>query len=345
MQLSSKKISRYVFLIGLPLLLIYLAYRVRRILIPFALAVLIAYLLNPLVNLLQKKKVPREIAILAVYLSVFGVIAGAVTIGVPIIMDELNSFGKAVPRLTSEVQGIIYDAQARYSRFAIPEPIKDIFDQKIAHIEEQLISMISSLAQGVVGVFSHFFSLLIAPVFAFYLLADSGSMKRGLMEILPTRWRNDVQALSIDINEIFSKYLRGHLTVCGIVGLLTGIGYAVIGLDYAFLLGIFAGFADLIPYFGPLVGAAPALLLGLLHSKIMALKVIIVVIIIQQLENSVISPKILGDSLGLSPLLVIVALMAGGELYGLWGLLLAVPVTAIMKCVLNYLYLKLVSEN
>ncbi|KNZ70209.1 hypothetical protein Tfer_1085 [Thermincola ferriacetica] len=342
LQLTRKKIYRLIFLITVPVLTGYLLYRVRRIIIPFALAVLIAYLLNPFVNMLESRRLPRGIAILLVYALVFVFITGLVTVGIPAIMDELTSFARAVPHFTGEVQSIVHEAEARYSRFVLPDPVKKVFDQKIKLVEAQLISLTGELAEGVVGIFSHLFSLIIAPVFAFYLLKDSGNIKKNFLALLPAGWRNDVQALTVDINEIFSKYIRGHLLVCVIVGFLTGVGYALVGLEYAFILGIFAGIADLVPYFGPFIGALPALMLALLESRVMALKVLIMVLVIQQIENSVISPKIIGDSLGLSPLVVIIVLMAGGELYGLLGLLLAVPVTAVLKCLIRYMYLKLV---
>ncbi len=344
-RFDARKIIKVGLLVAVPAIIAYGVYKVRVILVPFGLAVVIAYFLNPFVDKLERRNVPRGWAIALVYLFVLAVLGGIITIGIPGLIRELNSFSQTIPKIARELQSLIDEAEARYSRFALPDSVRHVFDDRIKLVEGELMKMVAALAQGVIGVFSHFFSLIIAPIFAFYLLADSGQLKKGFLNLMPTRLRTDFQALSVEINEIFSKYISGHLTVCAIVGLMTGLGYTLIGLPYAFILGAFSGVADLIPYFGPFVGAVPAFLLALLTSKAMALKVILVVLMIQQIENCVITPKILGDSLGLSPLVVIIALMVGGELYGILGLLLAVPVTAVLKCLIHYLYLKLIDTE
>ena len=116
----------------------------------------------------------------------------------------------------------------------------------------------------------------------------------------------------------------------------------VIGLEFAAMFGIIAGIAELIPYFGPLIGAAPAVGIALLHSKYMTLKVILAVLIIQQVEGNIISPKIMGNCMGLHPLVIIVALLAGGHLFGIAGMLLAVPLAAIIKIIVSFVWRKLI---
>lgn len=340
--LRKKNLRIGFFLVFLPLLLGYFLYRVHIVLLPFLLAMLLAYIFNPPVVWLERQKIPRTPAIIIVYAGISLFMAILVIYGIPAVMDELNQLGRAIPELTRAMQNTGDTLESRYSRFALPESIRQVVDEKIADLENALVEIVRRSTGGIITLFSYIFSLLIAPVFAFYILKDLENIKKGLVNFIPRTWRSDTLAIFRDIDEIIGKYLRGNITVAVIVGFLTGLGMYLIGLEFAFIIGFIAGLADLVPYFGPVIGAIPAIALALLESKTMALYALLVILIVQQLENSIISPKVLGDSLGLHPLLIIFVLLAGGQLYGIIGMLLAVPVTAITRVVLKYVYLKLV---
>lgn len=341
----SKRMYRRLFLIGLTIAGLYFLYRVRIILIPFVFAVLIAYLLNPLVVFLERKKFSRSWAIIITYIIVFGILGLILVYGVPVMLHELNKLVKAIPVLTSEVRHIISSLEAKFSDFELPEAIRKAFNESINHTERVIVEILKSGTKKIVTVFSYIAGLLVSPLFAFYMLKDIEKIKSSFEFTLPRLYRNDVMALLRDFDEIISGFLRGHLLVSLIVGILTGTGMYIIGTDFAIVVGILAGIAEFIPYLGPFITAVPAITLSLLISKRTALYALIVVLIVQQLENAVISPKILGDSLGLHPLIIIFTLLAGGELFGFAGLLLAVPVAAALKVTLRYAYLKLVDEN
>jgi predicted PurR-regulated permease PerM len=177
------------------------------------------------------------------------------------------------------------------------------------------------------------------------MLKDTENIKEAFTLTVPRRYRSDVTAIGRDIDEIISAFLRGHLVISFIVGILTGMGMYIVGLEFSFIIGLIAGIAELVPYLGPLITAVPAVALALLHSKKTALYAVVVILIVQQLENAVISPRILGKSMGLHPLMIIFALLAGAELLGFTGVILAVPGAAAIKVVLRYIYLKLVDEK
>lgn len=130
-----------------------------------------------------------------------------------------------------------------------------------------------------------------------------------------------------------------------IVGILIGIGVKLVGMDYALLIGLVCGIFDLIPYFGPAIGAVPAILLALTHSPVMALKVTLIIFLVQQLEGNIISPKLMGESVGLHPLWVVFALLACGEIAGFWGMFLAVPLAAVIRVLFKHIYFRLVSTK
>lgn len=344
-KVISITLYRRLFLIMVSIAGLYFLYRVRIVLIPFIFAFFIAYLLNPIVKFVEKRNCPKCWAILWVYLIVFLASGIMIAFGIPLIIGELNKLIHDIPKLTREVQDIMSYMQTRYSRFALPEGVKEVVNERIVQYQDLLLNAVKAGTMSVINLISYLISLLIAPVFAFYMLKDSASIKNSLTLTIPRKFRSDVLAIGRDIDEIISAFLRGHLLVCVIVGALTGFGMYLIGLNFALIIGIIAGVAELVPFIGPIIAAIPALSLALMISRETALYAAIVILIVQQLENAVISPKILGESMGLHPLVVIFSIMAGGELYGFLGILLAVPVAATLKVILRYIYLKLVDES
>lgn len=344
-KIRSVVVYRRLFLFMVSIAGLYFLYKVKIILIPFVFAFFLAYLLNPLVKVVEKRKVPRAPAILIVYLVVFGLITLAAMYGFPRLLEELNELGHAIPRLTTEVQEMLADLERRFSRFALPGGIRGVFNERISHIEYALLDAVRAGTASLINMFSYLLGLAIAPIFAFYMLKDLDQIKESFTLTIPRRYRADVLAIGRDLDEIIDGFFRCHLVTSVIVGALTGIGMYIIGLDFAFIIGLIAGVAELVPFLGPFLSAIPAVSLALLVSKKTAIYALLVIVVVQQLENGVISPKLLSKSMGLHPLTVIFAIMAGGELYGLVGIILAVPAAASIKIILRYIYLKLVDEK
>lgn len=343
-MLLSKKTLRLILVGVMIVAALYLFYLVRVILPPFIMAVILAYLLHPLVETVEKRNVPKVLAILITYLSVISVVLALAFYGFPLILRELNTFAETIPDYTRQVQELLRDFYQDYRRVVIPESIRQVLNETIAGFESKMLQGVRAVAQGIINLFSQVLGLIIAPVLAFYMLKDAENISNKIVSVFPPGWRGEILSLWNQIDEVLVKFIRGHLLVALIVGILTSIGLAILKLKFALLLGIIAGLADLIPYFGPFIGAVPAVALALLQSKYLALYVVLVMIVVQQLESNLISPKILGESVGLHPLAVIFALLAGGHLFGIVGMLVAVPVTAVMKILLNYVITKLVSN-
>lgn len=336
---------RRLFLLGVSIAGLYFLYKVKTILIPFIFAFFLAYLLDPVVQYVENKRVPRVFAILIIYTILFTIITGTVVFGVPVLLQELNKLIKAIPVLSDEIHNIIINFETGYSNFALPEAMKTVIDESIRDMESGLVDIVRSGTAAIIQFFSYIVCFIVAPVFAFYILKDFGRIKTSFEMTIPRKYRSDVMAVVRDIDDIISGFIRGHLAICTVVGTLTGIGMYLIGADFALIIGFIAAIAELIPYLGPFISAVPAIALSLLVSKKTAVYAVVVILIVQQLENSIISPKILGHNLGLHPLTIIFALLAGGELFGFAGLLLGVPLAAVIKVSLKYIYLKLVDEE
>lgn len=317
-------------------------FQIRSIIMPFLLAILLAYILLPLVEFLVLHRFSMTGAILIVYLACSIMVFILVLYVFPGIFSELTQFAGEIPSYAQSFQNSLLEWQERYSRFNIPDSIRQIVDENILSIEARIVEIVRSSASIIIGLFSYTFSLLIMPILTYYFLKDHALITQKLISFLPPNKRSEILNLWFKINQVLRRFIYGHLTVAFLVGVLTMIGLKLIGVKFAVTLGFIAGLADIIPYFGPFIGAIPAVCLAYLQSKKLALYTIIVMVVVQQIESSVITPKIISDSVGLHPLTIIFVLLLGGFYFGIWGMLFSVPVTAVLRILINYLYQKAV---
>ncbi|MFA7467695.1 MAG: AI-2E family transporter [Desulfotomaculaceae bacterium] len=322
----------------------YFIYLLRGIFLSLILAVVITYLLYPLVRAVEKKGVSRTSAIFIVYAAMSFIIAGLLLYGMPYIIVQLYRVAEAVPNYAAQVQEFTASLQSEYARAGIPDTLRRIIDERIGWLESILVDQAERVVETLLGLAGYVFNIILAPVFAFYLLKDIELFTDSTVSFIPPQNRTDVLALGSEISKIVDSFVRGYLLVSLIVGLLTGLALTVLNMEFALMLGIFAGLTNLIPYFGPLIGAIPAIALALLVSKWMVLKVAIVYLVIQQIESAIIGPRVIGKRVGLHPLFVILVLLAGIQLYGLTGLILSVPLAAILRVLFRFTIHKFMPE-
>ena len=327
------------------LLAIFLMIKVRTILGPFILAFILAYLLNPLVVALERHRISRKKSILIVFALIIAFMGTALFLILPTVYNELNKLSvvlpKAIELFTTWADGL----REQFKATGLPSRVALVLDQHLGEQEVIYANRLNLFLDNVPDALSTFTLYILSPVISIYFLAEWKGLGVHFLGIIPQRWRMEWRRLWQDINHVIRQFVRGNLVVAVIVGLLIGIGVKLVGMEYALLIGLFCGIFDLIPYFGPFIGAVPAILLALTKSPEMALKVTLIILIVQQLEGNIISPKLMGDSVGLHPLWVIFAILAGGELAGVWGMLIAVPVAAVIRVVFNHIYFRLVSTK
>ena len=339
----NRKTVRLVILGAFLFLGAYLLYFVREIMLPFYLAVILAYILNPLVVVLEEWKFSRSIALVVIYIIGIASLTAASIYGIPVIVRELTELGTAVPRLTLEIQQLINSAYESFRNMPVPASVNQVFNDSVRNMEGLLIQGIQTAMDTILGFFSNLFSIILAPILAFYLLKDWHHIGRRVVALFPVRWEEAVTTLWEDVDRVLIGFIRGYLLVAVIVGVLTGVGLSLIGMDYVILLSIVAGLTNLIPYFGAVIAAIPVAALAFLESKTLAFQALAVMLMVQQVESNLISPAILGEKVGLHPITIVFVLLAGGSLFGLLGLLLAVPVAAVARIIFGYLYSNLVS--
>jgi predicted PurR-regulated permease PerM len=264
---------------------------------------------------------------------------------VPVVISELNRLTEFLPGYFAQLQAMSAAFQERYSQFQLPAAVRQSLDEAILAVQGQLLGLIGSVAQGVLGVFTALFSLLLAPILSFYLLKDLDKLRAGMRRILPKRERLGALDLLAEIDAAISGFIRGQLIVAALVGLMVIVALALLKVRFAVILGIFAGITDVIPYFGPLIGAIPAVAVAAVTSPIDSLKVLAAILTIQQIESQVLSPRIIGSHVGLHPLAVVFALLTGFELFGLVGMIAAVPIAAVVRVLISRWLLTRDEEN
>lgn len=333
--------ARILILVLASVIAIAIVYLTRSAFVPFILAIVISYVTMPFVRYLQRHEVPKVPAILIIYLALVVAVVIVILFIVPRLSAELNGLIDIVPKQARRVRDFVEDVSNRYSRITIPDGIRKVIDDTIQKGEGVVLDFASRLGDAILGMFSHLLSLVIAPVLAFYITKDIDALRESAIRWIPASKRDYVVTLLKDIDEVIGEFIRGQLIVCTIVGVLTAIALYVLGVQFAIILGMIVGIVDIIPYFGPLIGMLPCVAVALLQSPRLALYTAVTFVAIQQIESSIISPKIVGDRVGLHPLLIIFALLSGEKLLGFAGLVLAVPVAAIIKVVLQHSWLRI----
>ncbi|MCL6460221.1 MAG: AI-2E family transporter, partial [Gorillibacterium sp.] len=290
------------------------------VLMPFFIAMIISYVLNPIVSVLHARKVPRSIAVLLIY-AVFLTSLAVVTINlIPMFIRQLTELNEHLPQFTVKAQNLM--TEFNDSRY-VPDSIRDGINRSLANMETGISKTIAGYIDRIGATINAVFLLFIIPFLAFYILRDFQGIQRGALTMVPKQQRKHVVRLLSEIDDALGNYVRGQFLVCMVVGILAWVGYWLIGMQYPLLFACAVAITNIIPYLGPYFGAAPAILFAMTISWKMVLYTILVNWLIQILEGNVISPQVVGRKLHMHPLTIIFVLLAGGEVAGIMGLILA----------------------
>ncbi|PSR24113.1 MAG: AI-2E family transporter [Sulfobacillus acidophilus] len=310
--------------------------------LPFFLSFVLAYLLAPLIELASwHGRIHRGVAILGIYALFVVIMSAGVIYIVPVLVRESVRFIQYVPHLALVLQQGWNYWLARFHQQPMPNAIRSAVIGTGLHVKSQLLHALKSLVGAIFRLVPGVLSFVVAPILAFYVLKDLPRMRDRFWEFVPVDWRASVYKLGFDLDRALNGYIRGQIMVALMVGILSSVWMMALHIPFALLIGAVAAITDIIPYVGPIAGAIPAVILGLLRSPWISLYAVIGFIVIHQLEGTVISPKVIGNSVGLHPLVIIFAILAGGEIAGFLGLLLAVPTAAVAKVVVTHLYRRL----
>lgn len=292
-----------------------------------------------MVEFLQQKGARRDLAILTVYFTIF--LIGALVCGilVPRLIDDMTRLIHKLPALGIEFTKLEKTITRVFSRLPFPSDLR-FFTSKLSHRGELLLNRaLVEVTQNIIDFFSQSLLLFIlVPLLSYYMSRDYPRLKTKTYQWLLTNFGKHWTCTFLKIDKVLRVYIRGQLLVTLIIGILFSIGLTILGFEAAIFLGLLAGIFNLVPYFGPILGAFPIIILALLRSPWDALYVIILFLFINQLEVLFLAPRIIGGSLGLHPIFVLYLVLAGGKVFGIWGMIFAVPFGALFLIMVQSTY-------
>lgn len=312
------------------------------VMLPVILSGLLFYLLNPLVDLMEKYKINRVLAISIIFVIIAFLLIIGLAVAIPNLQRQVIIFAQNVPSYIEDADRVIDDLVTK----RLPDAFRPQLEQVLAQFSTQATAWASNISSKAVNWVSAIISgtsqvivaLIIMPFMLFYLLRDGKGLRDYITQFLPNKLREPVGKVLSDVNQQLANYVRGQITVAVIVAIMFIIFFKIIGLRYAVALGVTAGVLNLVPYLGSFLAMLPALVLGLIAGPVMLLKVIIVFIVEQTIEGRFVSPLILGSQLNIHPITILFVLLTSGSMFGIWGVLLGIPIYASAKVVISEIF-------
>ena len=312
------------------------------VMLPVILSGLLFYLLNPLVDLMEKYKINRVLAISIIFVIIAVLLIIGLAVAIPNLQRQVVVFAQNVPSYLEDADRVIDDLVTK----RLPDDFRPQLEQVLANFSTQATAWASNISSKAVNWVSALISgtsqvivaLIIMPFMLFYLLRDGKGLRDYITQFLPNKLREPVGKVLSDVNQQLANYVRGQITVAVIVAIMFIIFFKIIGLRYAVALGVTAGVLNLVPYLGSFLAMLPALVLGLIAGPVMLLKVIVVFIVEQTIEGRFVSPLILGSQLNIHPITILFVLLTSGSMFGIWGVLLGIPIYASAKVVISAIF-------
>jgi predicted PurR-regulated permease PerM len=341
--------SRHWFILALTILTAWLVYRLAPVITPFVVSAGLAYLGDPLVDRLERFKVfrwpvSRTVAVVAVFILISALMVLFVLILVPLLRDQVQRLIEKAPEMFDWIVGTAIPwVQLKLGLGVIEMDAESLTEALKAYWKEvstALVGVMGTVSRGGQAVLNGLMNLVLVPVVTFYLLRDWDKLVEGVRTLLPRRAEPVISQLCRDIDEVLSSFIRGQLMVMLALGLIYAIGLWLLDLDLAFIIGMGAGLLSIVPYLGTFVGVVAAVVAAIFQFQdiLHPLLVLAVFAAGQSLESMVLTPKLVGDRIGLHPVAVIFAVLAGGHLFGFLGILLALPVAAALNVLVAWLH-------
>ncbi|MFB3169947.1 AI-2E family transporter [Neobacillus sp. 179-C4.2 HS] len=309
---------------------------------PFLLSGVLYYLFRPLVNYLQLKNIPRTFSILLIYLLFGLLISLLIFLGGPVLKEQMKSFVDSTPQLMEAIPEKLTELEQ--SRWFNQLQENDSVDVEKASeaITKSVSSSLSTIGTNFMNIIGVLASIVIVfttvPFILYYMLKEGEKAPLYILRLLPVRQQKNGRKILADLDEALSSYIQGQVLVSFCIGVMLFIGYLLIDLDYSLLVAIFAMFTNVIPFIGPILAIIPAMIIASIDSPMMVVKVLMVMIVVQQIEGHIISPQVMGKKLEIHPLTIISLLLAAGRIGGVLGLIIAVPVYAVIKVIAHHSY-------
>ncbi|MGN6812931.1 MAG: AI-2E family transporter, partial [Thermomicrobiales bacterium] len=312
--------------------------KVQQIVILFLIGILLASAIEPVVNRLHARGLGRGQSVLVVYVLLFIAVGALVAVLVPTVINQVARFFTSAPNLIDDLRHSVQTSQSVFIRDNGPYLIDEI-ERRVTQADIPTERALT-LATYLPGVFGYFIQGIITIVttlmVGFYWITEKAIIKRVFLSFFGVEERRArVHMIWDDIETKLGGWIRGQLILMAIIGIVASIGYTLLGLKFSLLLGVLAGLFEIIPFFGPWISGVPAVLIALTQSWRLAVAVVVFMVAIQMIEGNVLVPRIMKDSVGLSPLLVVLAVLVGGTLLGPVGSIIAIPIAAAIQVLIS----------
>ncbi len=332
---------------------------VRVIFPPLVLAILIIYLLNPIVTRLEQRGVKRTLGTLVSYVVVLGGLTLIIVASAPLISRQVTNFRDEWPEFKLDLARSVQDTAADIDRrvgidintdrvtclLAGEEagtpglPSQGVCDERTREFRAFITEQAGRITEIGFSVLEVLLIFILAPLLALYLLIDLPHLQRDVLNLVPETHRQEFADLGSKIGRTVGGFMRGQFLVALIVGVLTSIGFWIIGLPFWLVIGAIAGLTNLIPLVGPFIGGGLGLIVGIVSEGFgLGLQAALVALVVQQIDNHIISPNVMKRTVQLHPVTVMLSILAGGALAGFWGVLLGVPTVAVVKVLMSHFW-------
>ncbi|MFN8670910.1 MAG: AI-2E family transporter [Candidatus Sericytochromatia bacterium] len=339
-------------IIALLLLIFTVFYFIHHLLMPFVVAALFIYLGAPIVAYLSEKgigsiKLSRSQAVIVLYICFFGILTILSIFLFPLLVTEVKKIASEIPAKINDFKdnvlpSLVANLQAQFDSFGLDVNLKEEMDKNLSHVlssSEGKFESIPKYLQNIAGgIFSTITTSVVIFIFTAFAMIDLPKVKDFILNAIPEKYRIKTIALANAINRDLSGAIRGQLIICILNGFLTTIALLILNVKYAITLGIIAAICSMIPVLGTIFSLVPTVAIALTQSLFVALEVIAVILVIHLIEANLFNPKIMGTSVELHPAIIIFSIYIGEHLFGMAGLLLAVPVVAIVRSILIFVY-------
>ncbi len=350
--LISKKILKVGFTMAIIALIVLILYLLRTLKVfviikellvvisPVFIGLILAWLLDPIVTFLQKKRMPRLVACILVYLIFIGLIVTLFIIMMPSFVNQIKDFVNTIPSILTDLKSFVADIVNSFSN-------NNHLD--LTYIKQQIFATINSLGNSLtnnlpntlvniaMGIVSGGMFVLLGLMVGFYMLYDFNKVNDTIINILPKSWRENVKELSVRINHSLREYVIGVLLIMSLVFITQSIGLSIAGLKSPLVFALFCAITDIIPYFGPYIGAIPAVIVGFAISPWVGIGCIISIVVVQLLENNFYQPLIMGHTMKLHPVTIMAGLLIFQHFFGILGMIVATPVIACFKVIFTFI--------
>jgi predicted PurR-regulated permease PerM len=310
-------------------------YSARAVLAPFLIAAFITYLISPLVTRIQSFGYKRYVGVMVVAALLGSIFAGILIIIIPILIKEIESFQFNADQYYGYFLNYLEMLRGKLeAAFPVLEQY-DISNDVISESKNFLLYTAQQVPNYLANVFSGFSIIILIPILVFFMLLNGSKYLKSLVSLLPSNYTETILSIVYKIDAIFGGYIRGQIVEAFFVGSMSALSLSILGVNFALLIGVIAGVANLVPYLGPVVGITLAVLVGAVQYQTFSIviKIVIIYALIKLLDDNFIQPLVVGHNVNLGPVSMVFAMLAGGHVCGFLGVVFAVPVAAILKVV------------